>query len=76
MLDVKYMVDADLFVLVLPAGRSAHLEAGWGAARGPLIIYMPESEPPELMYGLADRMEETLEDLAAAVGEFAKIHLE
>jgi hypothetical protein len=61
--DYEAMRWADTCVLVLPSGRSAHLEAGWMAGSGRrLVVYMPPavdaSEPntlvwsfePELMY--------------------------
>lgn len=42
---------ADTFVLVLPCGRSAHLEAGWAAGSGrSLHILMEVPQEPELMY--------------------------
>lgn len=45
---------ADTFVLLLPSGRSAHIEAGWAmGARIPTFILMPEGEEPELMYRMA-----------------------
>ncbi len=48
---------ADTCVLVLPSGRSAHLEAGWCAGMGkPMFIYMPEQNEPELMNSLADKI--------------------
>lgn len=51
--DFRGMDAADTCVLVLPCGRSAHLEAGWfcGAGRR-LIVYIPPGAPvePELMY--------------------------
>lgn len=52
--DFQGMNDAQACVLVLPCGRSAHLEAGWfcGAGR-PVFIYIPEAMEPELMYRLA-----------------------
>jgi len=38
-------------VLVLPCGRSAHMEAGWFMGRDkPVIVYTPEPQEPELMY--------------------------
>ncbi len=38
-------------VLLLPAGSSAHLEAGWiGGRRKPVVVYAPEIREPELMY--------------------------
>jgi hypothetical protein len=44
-------------VLVLPCGRSAHLEAGWFAAMGrPLVVFAPSPTEPELMYLLASHL--------------------
>jgi len=41
---------ADVCVLLLPCGRSAHLEAGWMAGRGKHVIIMTQDgEEPELM---------------------------
>ena len=47
---------ADTFVLVLPCGRSAHLEAGWaiGAGKPTAILLNEERFEPELMYRMAD----------------------
>lgn len=43
-------------VLVLPSGMSAHLEAGWCAAKGKaVVIYAPEIKEAELMYKLFDQ---------------------
>ena len=54
-LDYTAMKWADAFVLLLPCGRSAHLEAGWAIGQGkPTVIYTPEAIEPELMYRLAD----------------------
>ena len=52
--DFTAMQEADLCVLVLPCGRSAHLEAGYfvGASK-PLIIVMDLMQEPELMYLMA-----------------------
>lgn len=54
--DFGAMQVADACVLVLPCGRSAHLEAGWFAGQDKfLAIYQPGAEPfePELMYKMA-----------------------
>lgn len=49
--DFNAMREADACVLVLPCGRSAHLEAGYFiGANKPLFIYIPEQIEPELMY--------------------------
>ena len=53
-LDMDAMLWADCFVLLLPSGRSAHLEAGWAVGRGkPTCILFAEGEVPELMYKMA-----------------------
>jgi hypothetical protein len=45
---------ADTGVLVLPSGRSAHLEAGYFSGAGKaLYILMQERQEPELMYRMA-----------------------
>lgn len=52
--DIDGMRWADMCVLVLPCGRSAHLEAGWFMGFGkPCVVYVPEAIEPELMYLLA-----------------------
>lgn len=55
--DFRGMEWADTCVLLLPCGRSAHLEAGYMKGRGKrLIILMETPEPPDLMYLLADHI--------------------
>lgn len=53
--DFEAMKWADAFVLLMPCGRSAHLELGWaiGAGKKTAILLADEQEP-ELMYKLAD----------------------
>jgi hypothetical protein len=54
MSDLRAMQWADACVLVLPSGRSAHLEAGWFAGAGKrLLILTRDGEEPELMNLLA-----------------------
>lgn len=53
--DVNAMRWADAFVLVMPCGRSAHLELGWATGAGkPSCILLSDEAEPELMYKLAD----------------------
>lgn len=53
--DLRGMQWADTCVLVLPCGRSAHLEAGWFAGQGKrCIILTQDGEEPELMALLAN----------------------
>lgn len=50
-LDMAALRWAEVCVLVLPCGRSAHLEAGWavGAGRRTFVL-LDEAPEPELMY--------------------------
>lgn len=61
--DFNAMKWSDACVLVMPCGRSAHLEAGYFVgANKPLLILASEGEP-ELMYKMADGIFEGLGDL-------------
>ena len=52
--DLRGMQWADACLLVLPSGRSAHLEAGWFCGQGKrTIILTRDGEEPELMALLA-----------------------
>lgn len=73
-LDFDAMKWATAGVLVLPCGRSAHLEAGWFLGAGkPVVVYIPEPCEPELMYLLVgramivDNSDDLLDFVAAAV---------
>lgn len=62
--DFKGMKWADACVLVLPCGRSAHLEAGWFVGAGkPLHILILEKCEPELMYKMATSICLSVEEL-------------
>lgn len=68
--DLRGMQWADTCLLVLPCGRSAHLEAGWFCGQGKrCIILTQDGEEPELMALLATdicvSMEEVLKALAS-----------
>ena len=54
---------SDVVVLVMPCGRSAHLELGYAiGAKKTSIILLSQSEP-ELMYKMADYMCTSLEEV-------------
>ena len=66
--DLEALKWADTCVLVLPCGRSAHMEAGWMAGAGKRVIaYIPEMIEPELMYKLFDRVVDSLDDLVKCI---------
>lgn len=72
-LDFDAMKWANACVLVLPCGRSAHLEAGWFAgARRPVFIYSPESHEPELMYAMCNRVCVTIAEVLAELCRIRK----
>lgn len=70
--DLRGMMWADTCVLVLPCGRSAHLEAGWFCGQGKrCIVLTQDGEEPELMALLATdiciSLEEVLDRLSGYV---------
>jgi len=66
--DMRAMEWADTCVLLLPCGRSAHLEAGWFAGRGKrLIIMTQDGEEPELMALMANHIVWSMDALEEAL---------
>lgn len=62
--DFNAMKKADTFVLVLPCGKSAHLELGWAIGAGKRTAILLENPvEPELMYKMCDYLAEDLDDL-------------
>ncbi len=62
--DFNAMKEADACVLVLPAGRSAHSEAGYmkGAGKKVYVLQLTPEEP-ELMYKMYDGVYEDTDEL-------------
>lgn len=69
--DFDAMKNADMGVLVLPSGRSAHIEAGYFVGSGKPLVIMVAPGEPELMYLMANTVVSTLTDLLEAVEEQA-----
>lgn len=68
MSDLRGMQWADTCVLVLPCGRSAHLEAGWFAGQGKrTIILTRDGEEPELMALLATDICVSIDEVVATL---------
>ncbi len=62
--DLDAMEWAEVCVLVLPCGRSAHAEAGWMQGSGrKTIVYIPEKQEPELMYKLFDLVTDEMSEI-------------
>jgi hypothetical protein len=70
--DMDALRGCDACVLVLPCGRSAHLELGWatGAGKRTLVLTAETLDEPELMYLMCDgiclSIDEVIRTLAAA----------
>lgn len=66
--DLRGMQWADTCVLILPCGRSAHLEAGWFCGAGKrCIILTRDGEEPELMALLATDICVSIQEVIAAL---------
>lgn len=64
--DFAAMERADTFVLVLPCGKSAHLELGWAVGAGKrTAILLEDPVEPELMYRMVDHLATSIDDLLA-----------
>ncbi|KKN07261.1 hypothetical protein LCGC14_1069010 [marine sediment metagenome] len=62
--DMAALDDADVVVLVLPCGASAHLELGYAVGQGKTTaILLTESGRSELMYKMVDEICVDLQDL-------------
>lgn len=69
MADLRGMEWADTCVLLLPCGRSAHLEAGWFCGRGKrCLILIQDGEEPELMALMANEICISREELIDKLG--------
>lgn len=71
-LDMAALGGCDACVLVLPCGRSAHLELGWAVGHGKrsaVYIVQPSTEP-ELMYRMVDHVVTDLRDLIDVVQQW------
>lgn len=62
--DMSAMIRADTFILVLPCGKSAHLELGWAVGQGKrTAILLEEPVEPDLMYLMVDYLAPSVPDL-------------
>jgi hypothetical protein len=67
--DMAALQRADVCVLVLPCGRSAHLELGWAAGAGKrTAVLLDDPTTPELMYRMVDHLSPTIPDLIRWLG--------
>lgn len=79
-MDMGALENADIVVLLLPSGRSAHVEAAYHRGKGGVVIvHSPEPCEPELMYKMFNAITETEEELLSlldlSLGELKKYTL-
>jgi hypothetical protein len=70
-LDYAAMKAASAFVLVLPCGRSAHLELGWavGAGKFTCILLCEDGGEPELMYRMVNYLAVSIDEVASWIAK-------
>lgn len=69
--DQSNLEGCDLCVMVLPCGKSSHLELGHAVGHGKkTIIYMPEKQEPELMYLMASKIVTSVMQLVSEVEQY------
>ena len=62
--DFDAMKWAEALVLVLPCGKSAHLELGWAIGqKKKTVVLLDHASEPELMYGLVEHLCVTLDEV-------------
>jgi hypothetical protein len=67
--DFAAMQKATHFVMVLPCGKSAHLELGWAIGAGKrTAILLEDPVEPELMYRMADHLATSVHELLGWLG--------
>ena len=71
-LDMSALKWCEVCVLVMPCGRSAHLELGWaaGAGKKTIIMLTEEGFEPELMYKMVDKIVLGMDGVMLAMKEF------
>ncbi len=67
-LDMGALEWCDTCVLVLPCGRSAHLEAGWAVGAGRLTVGLLSEGEPDLMWKMLDHLVTAPSDLFDVLG--------
>jgi hypothetical protein len=70
--DYEELESADAVVLVMPCGRSAHLELGFAVGRGMLAVILLSDGEPELMYRMVPNLVTSIEEVIIALDNRSK----
>lgn len=66
--DMNALENCDAVVCVLPCGRSAHLELGYGIGTGKrTVLLWHDGDEPDIMHNAVDRIVFSVEDISAAL---------
>lgn len=66
--DMSALKEADAVVLVLPCGRSAHLELGYAVGQNKFtVVWLDGQSEPELMYKMTDLLVENIDGVLASL---------
>ena len=68
--DIRHLYDADTVVLLLPAGKSGHMEIAWAAGKGKHthIVLDQDYDRWDVMYKFVDEVWDSVDDLIAGLG--------
>ena len=68
--DLRHLIDASTVVLVLPAGKSAHLELGFAVGKRKTTAVLLDDDPEryDVMYQFADVVANNIPDLVRGLG--------
>ena len=73
--DKRNLDNSDAVLLVLPAGRSAHLELGYCAGSGKhTIVLIDDPERWDVMYQFASKITTSIDEAIAEVCAFFRFH--
>ena len=61
--DMQALIQCDACILVMPCGRSAHLELGYCIGQNKKTYILLSNGEPELMYKMANMVTDNLEDI-------------
>jgi hypothetical protein len=65
--DWNAMEWADACIMVMPCGRSAHIEAGYFVGAGKRLVILLANGEPELMYKMADHLAISIKEAIKAL---------
>ena len=68
--DRRHIEACDIMVLVLPAGRSGHLELGWAIGQGKKGFVMLDADPDryDVMYAFASGVVYNIQEFLSVIG--------